>query len=47
MLQALYPCGKHLQYALDRRLGGFRIQSGCGGKEKKSLLGIELWLSAP
>jgi len=37
------------QYPLDRRLSGDQSQSGCGGKEKKSLplLGSKSHLSSP
>jgi hypothetical protein len=34
----LYPQGKSPWYPLDRRLGGTRSLSGCGGEEKNSQL---------
>jgi len=32
MPQPLYPLGKILWYAVDRKLGGLQGWSGCGGR---------------
>jgi len=48
-LQPLYPQGKRPRYPVERRLGGYQIQSGHGDKKRRflPLLGIEPLSSSP